>query len=103
MNETHAECIERIGKEVADARYNADIADDRADRILAACFLESSGNVEERKSKAKGMAQYQTARDDALKSKHNLNTCQAKFKGAEAAFDEWRTQSANTRKAERAI
>jgi len=100
---SHAETIERIGKEVAQAQYLAEILDDRADRIYHELFLQAEGSVEHRKAEAKQSKHYLEERRQARQAKRTWNEKKAELKAAEVTFEEWRTIQANERAARNAV
>ena len=50
-----------------------------ADTMLAKCFLEADGNVEERKNRAKVSEQYQDARKTALDGRKDAQRAKVKY------------------------
>lgn len=86
---------------VALARKEVADAENKCKRLWAQAFLDADGSVEARKAAAETDASYAAAQDEYLEAVKNLENERGKSRGAEMIIEVYRTESANTRRAER--
>lgn len=86
---------------VAIARKEVTDAENKSKRQYAHAFLAATGAVEARKAQAEIDPDYMMARDEEAEAISRLENEKAKSRGAEMIIEVYRTESANTRRAER--
>lgn len=86
---------------VALARKEVTDAENKCKRLWSQAFLDADGSVEARKAAAETDASYAAAQDEYSEAVKNLENERGKSRGAEMIIEVYRTESANTRRAER--
>lgn len=89
----------RAGEDWADKFAAAEALEDAAETMLAKCFLEATGNVEERKARAKCDDQYDRSRKLSRDARHAANRAKVKYDVGKAYVELIRSQE-STRRAE---
>ena len=74
-------------------------AEKLAKRVYSAVYLQTDGNVDERKAKALTNSKYEEFDDVHTDAESKYNLARAEADGMQCRFEEWRTRSA-TRRAE---